>query len=67
MINDLYFFSSLGLDVDDEDEAPAEHVEAPAAAAEAVSSSAIEEIDCVAVCLALRNFITVLSLFLLHY
>lgn len=42
MFNDLYFFSSLGLDVDDEDEAPAEHVEAPTAAAEAVSSSATE-------------------------
>lgn len=40
-----YFFASLGLDVDDEDEAPAvEHVEAPAAA-EAASSSAMEEID----------------------
>jgi hypothetical protein len=37
-------FSSLGLDVDDEDEAPVEHVEAPAAA-EAASSSAMEEID----------------------
>jgi len=36
---------ALGLDVDDEDEAPVEHVEAPAAAAEAVSSSAMEEID----------------------
>ena len=39
-----FFSSSLGLDVDDEDEAPAEHVETPAAA-EAVSSSAMEEID----------------------
>jgi hypothetical protein len=38
------FLSSLGLDVDDEDEVPAEHAEAPAAA-EAVSSSAMEEID----------------------
>ena len=45
MINDTYLFSSLGLDVDDEDEAPVDHVEAPAAAAEAVSSSAMEEID----------------------
>jgi hypothetical protein len=44
MISDAYLFSSLGLDVDDEDEAPVEHVEAPAAA-EAVSSSAMEEID----------------------
>jgi len=35
---------ALGLDVDDEDDAPVEHVEAPAAA-EAVSSSAMEEID----------------------
>ena len=37
-------FSSLGLDVDDEDEAPVEHIEAPAAT-EAASSSAMEEID----------------------
>lgn len=43
MISDAYLFSSLGLDVDDEDE-PVEHLEAPAAA-EAVSSSAMEEID----------------------
>jgi len=35
---------ALGLDVDDEDDAPVEHVETPAAA-EAVSSSAMEEID----------------------
>lgn len=34
---------SLGLDVDDED-APVEHIEAPAAT-EAASSSAMEEID----------------------
>ena len=39
--SDAYFFSSL----DNEDEAPVEHVEAPAAAAEPVSSSAMEEID----------------------
>ena len=45
MIIDTNLFSSLGLDVDDEDEAPVEHVEAPAVAAEAVSSSAMEEID----------------------
>ena len=43
MISDAYLISSLGLDVDDEDEAPVESVEAPAA--EAVSSSAMEEID----------------------
>jgi hypothetical protein len=44
VISDAYLFSSLGLDVDDEDEAPAKNVEAPAAA-ETVSSSAMEEID----------------------
>ena len=44
MTSDAYVFPSLGLDVDEEDEAPVEHVEAPAAA-EAVSSSAMEEID----------------------
>ena len=38
------FLTSLGLDVDDEDEAPVEQAEAPAAV-EAVSSSAMEEID----------------------
>jgi hypothetical protein len=44
VIIDTDFFSSLGLDEDGEDEAPVEHVEAPAAAAEAVSSS-MDEID----------------------
>jgi hypothetical protein len=42
VIIDTNFFFSLGLDVDDADVAPVEHVEAPSAAAEAVSSSAME-------------------------
>jgi molecular chaperone HtpG len=40
----IYRMIALGLDVDDEEEAPVEHVEAPAAA-EATASSAMEEID----------------------
>ncbi|KAF8810126.1 HSP90-domain-containing protein [Phlegmacium glaucopus] len=40
----IYRMIALGLDVDDEDEAPVEHIEAPAAT-EAASSSAMEEID----------------------
>jgi len=40
----IYRMIALGLDVDEEDEGPAEHIEAPAAG-EAASSSAMEEID----------------------
>jgi molecular chaperone HtpG len=40
----IYRMIALGLDVDDEDETPVEHVEAPAVV-EAASSSAMEEID----------------------